>query len=265
MVPGPGDQEFRELIAKAEGLLRRVHDKATEIVNNVNRILGMVPGFVGNGIRSGTERLLGLLNNIHRELDKYLGKPGWPPALLSAGNEWADRVGAPVSATAGAADPDLSPILDEWKGAAADAYKRILGPQQKAILAIKKEFSDVIHSALTATAAAIVLWWGSIVVALVALVGGLIAAVGSTATVFGAPAGPVIGVAACLAFLAALATGHATLLGVTAVQDGNLRDKLAEWGAFGGESWPISTASKLQDGTLRDPGVPDDTDWRLRP
>lgn len=271
MAPGPGEQEFRELIAKVEDLLKRVHDKSNEIVNNVNRILGQLPGIIGQGLSNSTQRLLELLNSIYHELNKYIGKPGWPPTLLSTGNDWADRVGAPVSAMAGAADADLSPILNEWKGDAAEAYKRILGPQHKAILAIKKDFTDVIHSALTATAAAIVVWWGSIVVALVALVGGMITAAGATGTLVGAPAGLVIGVAACLTFVAALAAGHGTLLGVTAVQDGNLRDKLAEWGAFGGQGqgqgqgWPISVANQLQDGTLRDPGVPDDTDWRLRP
>ncbi len=267
MAPGPGEQEFRELIQKFEDALRKVHEKANEIVNNVNRILSKVPGFVGDGIRKGTERFIALLNKIYEELDKYIGKPGWPPTLLSTGNAWADDVGTPVSSLAGAADPDKSAILDEWKGAAADAYKRILGPQYKAITAIKKDFTDAIHSALTATAAGIVVWWGSIVVAIAALVGGLIGAAASTASVFGAPAGPFIAVAACLAFLAALTAGSGALLGITAVQNGNLQDKLADWLAFEGRQWPVSAASKLEDGTLRDkaPATVDGTDWRLEP
>ncbi len=105
MAPGPGEQEFRELIQKFEDALRKVHEKANEIVNNVNRILSKVPGFVGDGIRKGTERFIALLNKIYEELDKYIGKPGWPPTLLSTGNAWADDVGTPVSSLAGAADP----------------------------------------------------------------------------------------------------------------------------------------------------------------
>ncbi|WP_326558274.1 hypothetical protein [Micromonospora sp. NBC_01796] len=267
MAPSPGEQEFRELIEEFETALKRVQQKTEEIVDNVNRVLSKVPGFVGDGIRESTERFVSLINKIYAELNRYMLKPGWPPTLLRVGNAWADDVGSPVSALAGAADPDKSAILDEWKGPAADAYKRMLGAQLKAITSIKKDFTDAIHGALTATAAAIVVWWGSILVAITALVGGLIGAAASTASVFGAPAGPFIAIAACLVFLTALTAGTGTLYGVTAVQEGNLRDRINEWLAFDGHRWPVSAADKISDGTLRDkaPAVADGTDWRLEP
>lgn len=267
MGSGPGEQEFRELLQRFEDALRKIEAKTNEIVTNVNRVLSQVPGFIGNGIRRGTEEFLALIGKLYAELDKYVLKPGWPPTLLSTGSAWADDVGSRVSALAGAADADSSAILDEWKGPAADSYKRILGPQHKAITAIKKDFTDAIHGALTATAAGIVVWWGSIVVAVAALVGGLIGAAASTATVFGAPAGPFIAVGACLACIAALAAGTGALIGVTGVQNGILQDKVADWLAFGGMQWPVSSSNKIEDGTLRDhaPAIIDGTDWRLEP
>lgn len=265
-MPGLGEAEFAELMGKIDELVRKVAAKANELVDKVNWILSKIPPIIGAGIRQTTERFVELMQQIFRELNKVINKPGWPPTLLSHGNSWADNVGKPVSMLAGHADPDQSPALAAWSGVAADAYKSILSPQQKAITAIKKDMTDAIHSALTALSAGIIVFWGSIVVAMATLTAGIITALGTTATVVGAPAGPVIAVGACVAFIAALAAGSGTLIGVAAVQNGNLKDKLADYLTFKDGRWPISTADRLSDGTLRDTGPtgPDDTDWHVK-
>jgi hypothetical protein len=265
-VSGVGEQEFSDLLQKIEHLIQKVSAKANEFVDRINKILARVPDIIGAGIRTGTERFIALMNKIFHELDKVVNKPGWPPTLLSHGSAWADRVGGPVTKLVGDADSDQSTVLEQWTGDAAEAYKRILPPQQKALISIKKDYTDAIHSAMTAMSAAIVAFWASVAVALVALVAGTIAALASTATIAGAPAAPFIAIGACLTFVGALAAGSATLFGVASVQNGNLRDKVNEYSASKTGHWPRSTADLLSDGTVRDtgPGGPDTTDWHVR-
>jgi hypothetical protein len=267
--PAVAESEYVEVLQRIQDLIQRIENRSHAFIDNVNKILAKVPAMIGDGLRKGTQKFVALMEKIFRELDKVVNKPGWPPTLLSHGNAWANQVGDPVSKLAGHAghaDHDQSTVLEQWKGDAAESYKSILGPQQKALTSIKKDLTDTIHSAMTAVTAAVIAFWASVATALAALIGGIIGAVASTATILGAPAGPFIAIAACAVFLAALAAGSGTLFAVASVQNGNLRDKLADYLAFKDGHWPRSTADRLSDATMRDsgPGGPDDSDWHVR-
>ncbi|WP_250002109.1 hypothetical protein [Actinoplanes sp. M2I2] len=102
---------------------------------------------------------------------------------------------------------------------------------------VKATLTDGVSSALSDVAEGIIVFWTGLIIALVALVGGIIGALAS-ATVVGLPAGPFIAAGAALTASAAMIAGGETLKSVCAAANSTLRQKIADNSGFHQGHWP---------------------------
>ncbi|MCU7723851.1 hypothetical protein ODJ79_09010 [Actinoplanes sp. KI2] len=91
---------------------------------------------------------------------------------------------------------------------------------------------------LNDVATGIIIFWTGLGTALVALVGGIIGALASSATIFGLPAAPFIAAGAALVASGAIITGCELLKARCASANTTLRQKLADNAAFHHGHWP---------------------------
>jgi hypothetical protein len=250
-----------QIIQKINDLLQKIEKTANEIVDGINGWLSKLPGFLTGGIRSATEKFVGLMNEMFSALAEIVTNMGSPATLWNRADAWSSQVGGPISGLSGNADPAQSPALQCWTGAAAEAYKETLGPQRKAIDAIKAIFTDPISSALSAVARAIWVFWGALIAGFAALVVALIGALASTATIVGLPAAPFIAAGGALIFIGAFFAAGEVLRSQCSDSNTTLVGKLNDNTAFRGGLWPVATAGALTDGSLTDG---DGTDWHMK-
>jgi hypothetical protein len=177
------------------------------------------------------------------QLGGMLTAAGDPEALRAAGAGWIDDVGAPVSRLVGAASDDVLETDDRWTGAAADAYRATLPAQQKALAAIVATCLEV-DATLGDLAAAITEFWIAIGTACLGLVLALAGALGTAATVVGAPAAAGIALAGVGALVAAGSSALSSLGDITTAATARgaaLDRRLADSSAFPLGAWPRST------------------------
>jgi hypothetical protein len=259
MAPVTFDDES-QIVQKINDLLKKIEKTANDIVDAINGWLNKLPDIFTRGIRAATEKFVDLMNRVFAAVAEIFTNLGSPATLWHTADAWSAQVGGPVSGLSGNADPAQSAALQRWTGTAADAYKETLGPQRKAIDAIKANMTDPISTALSAVARAIWVFFAALITGFVALVGALIAALGSTATIVGLPAAPFIAGAGALVFIAAFYTAGQILRSQCADSNTTLVAKLNDNTAFRDGKWPVATANALTDGSLTD----DDTDWHVK-
>lgn len=253
-----------QIIQKINDCLAKIESKADELVANVNGFLSnwAVPGFIKDKVRAATTWLIEQLRRAFDAVAEIVTHMGSPATLWATADAWSRQVGGPVSNVSGDADPAQSQALQDWTGQAATAYSTTLGPQRKAIDAVKSTFADPISSQLSAVARAIWVFWGAVVVALAALVACMIGAVASSATILGLPAAPFIAGAGALAFCAALLVGGENLRSQCSDSNTTLTQKLADDSALRGGVWPPAVAAaQLSDGSMSDGN---DSGWHVR-
>ncbi|MFI7577780.1 hypothetical protein [Micromonospora sp. NPDC049497] len=258
-----GIQEFQELVDRVERYMAQVEKNVQRLFDNCNRAVLLLPGFLAEEIPPRLERLRDLTRRLFMEMIKVTANPGWPPAILSASDDWTSRVGGPVSGLAARLTPDQMRSDNKWEGAAADAYAEML-PTQKAAVEGIKQMTDVLGSSLTKIGWGIIALWAGLAIATAAFVAELVAEVGAAATVVGAP--PAAGAAALstakvVALVGATITAFLTYVALTADSLSTMRQKLAGHEAYPGGAWPRSTTSDIEDGSLSDG---DGTDWRMK-
>jgi hypothetical protein len=251
-----------EMIHKINELIAKIEKKSNDLIAACNKAISKVPGFIGDKIRDGAELFISRMKQVWEDLTYIFGNMGSPNALSRCSDEWSAAVGGPMSGLAGFTDPAVIRADDSWTGAGFRAYKDILPQQGNALKALKTVIVDGISTAMSEVSKAIMIFWGAIVVGLGAFVGCLIGAIASTATILGAPAGPVIAAGGALVLIGAVFAGGYNLKGTCLDQNSKLIQKLNDNGALSSTgTWPTSTAN-FTDGTTRD-GTP--SGWNVSP
>lgn len=226
-------------------LVDRFYAKVKDLQNAINDILDWIPwgfGWVADKLKDGWNWLCEKIDSAFTALSFILSNLGSPDTLTQTADDWSSTVGADVSARVGLADLGNLAVDDSWSGSAAEQYKQKMPLQKLALQNIKTQFTDGISSALKDVASAIKVFWTVLVSGLVVLIGGIIAAIASTATILGAPAGPFIAAAAVGVFAAAAWGGTEILKSQCAGANTTLTQKLAENTAYPGGAWPKATA-----------------------
>lgn len=234
-----------DLIGEIVKLWERVQEKVEELRDAINRILDKIPGFLDwivDRLRDGWNSLCEKFSQVFEKVTYYLTLTGSPGALSSTGDSWSVNVGGPVSNEVTTVDAGLLLVDDAWVGDAASQYKQHIPLQKAALQAIKTSYTDAISSALDKVQLALFVWYGSIMVALGALIGSIIAAAIAAGTVAGAPGAPFIAIGGFVVFAAALTTGALILHSQSASANSALLAKLHEDTAFPGGAWPKGTA-----------------------
>jgi hypothetical protein len=256
------ESEFREKLATAEQLINDVNANIATLFNRGNRAMYLLPPGVSDALADALVNLRDLIARFFEEYAKVVYNPGWPFGLMSAAEDWTNKIGGPISGLSAKLSPDQLRIDNHWTGRAADAYAAVLPSQQKAIDAIKTT-ADAIDSNLTKTAYGIFALWAGVLLALVGFVAELMAEAAAVATVVGAPpaaAGAGLSTAKAIGLVVACVALFVTFVGTIVDSITTLNQTLHSDGAFPGGGWPRSTASDFNDGSLSDG---DTTDWRI--
>lgn len=213
------------------------------ICGAVEAVLDGLPDGLAAAARAEVADLRRSFTGVVAQLGGMLAAAGDPDALRAAGAAWIDDVGAPVSRLVGVATDNVLETDDHWTGAAADAYRATLPAQQTALAAIVATCHEV-DATLGDLAAAITDFWIAIGTACLGLVLALAGALGSAATVVGAPAAAGLALAGVGALIAAGSSALSSLstITTTATARGAALDRrLADSSAFPLGAWPRST------------------------
>jgi hypothetical protein len=257
------EDEFREKLAEVEGLMNEVSTHVSSLFHRCNRAMYFMPPGVSVGMSASLNKLNELIAKFFEEMTKILLNPGWPFGLLSAGDDWTDKVGGTLSELSGKLGPDQMKIDNYWTGRAADAYAAVIPAQQKTLDAIKT-ITDSIDSNLTKTALGVFALWAGIILAVVSYVAELVGEATAAATVVGAPgaaAGAGVSTVKVIALVAACVALFVTFVGTIIDAVTSLNQTLHNGGAFPGGTWPQATTREFNDGSLSDG---DTTDWRYK-
>lgn len=241
MAPSTVAAEESALIAKINEVLGRIEAKTTELQHSINSKLKWLPGALQDKVVAGWNKFTGFLSECWDAVVEICTNMGSPSALWSTADAWSNSVGGPVSGEVQSAEGGSLEVDDNWDGTAADRYRQNLPMQKTALERVKSTFSDGISSALSDVAKGIMAFWGGLVVALCALVAGIIGALASSATIFGLPAAPFIAAGAALAAVGAVFSGGLILKSVCSSANSTLRQKLNDNTGYRDGHWPPAT------------------------
>lgn len=233
------------LLSKIDSLVSRINSKTTQLQNTINNTLGSaslpIPQWIKDAVREGWNKFTRFLKSCWDDLAWFFGNMGSPSKLFSTADGWSDRIGGPVSGQVQKADAGSLTVDDNFDGSAATAYKQAVPQQKTALEKIKTTYTDGISAALSDVGKAIYVFWGALIVALAAFVAGMIAAISSSATIVGLPAGPFIAAGAVLVALGAFAAGSMNLKSAAAAANTSLRQKINDNSGFRDGHWPKAT------------------------
>ncbi|MEE6261791.1 hypothetical protein [Plantactinospora sonchi] len=238
-----GAAEEQALINKIHSTVARINTKTSELQNNINNKMGWLPGPLQDKVLEGWNKFTGFLRECWDALAEIFTNMGSPSTLWSTADSWSNNVGGPVSAQVQSAKVGTLATDDRWDGTAAERYRQNLPLQETALDKMKSVYSDGVSSALSDVAKGIIAFWGALIVALGALVAGIIGAVTSSATIFGLPAAPFIAAAAALVAVGAFYSGGLILKSVCSSANSTLRQKLNDNTGYREGHWPSATTA----------------------
>lgn len=241
MAPGTTAAEEAALIAKIDDVVGRIESKTTELQNSITSKLHGLPGSLQDKVISGWNDFTGFLKQCWDALVEIFTHMGSPSTLWNTADAWSDNVGGPVSGQVQSAEAGSLEVDDNWDGSAADRYRQNLPMQKAALEKMKSTFSDGISNALSDVATGIIAFWGGLIVALGALVVGIIGALASSATIFGLPAAPFIAAGAAVVAAGAFYSGGLILRSVCSGANSALRQKLNDNTGYRDGHWPPAT------------------------
>jgi hypothetical protein len=221
--------------------VRRIQDMVQTLANTINATLSglsFLLGWIADRVRDAWNWFMGKIGEFWDWLRNILGNMGDGDAVTRTADAWSNDIAAPVSKEVGLADLGVLLVDNNWTGKAADVYKGVVPPQKAALDAVKRNFADGVSLALSQLRTAITTFKGAMIVALAALVAGVIGAIGSADTIIGLPAAPVIAAGAVAVAAAAIYYGVTNLTSASASANTQLRQKLADSSAYPGGKWP---------------------------
>jgi hypothetical protein len=228
--------------AQISSLLTKLDGKTISLQNTVNDTLSdiswLIPDSWINWIKDRWNDFCDLMAKVWKQLAEIVENMGAPWDLSSTANAWSDKIGSPVSAKAQVATLGELAVDDNWEGDAAIQYRQKIPLQATALDKIRSTLSEGVNNALNVAQLGIWAFWIALVAGLLTLIGGLLGAAASSATILGLPPGVAIAIGAVLIFLGAIAGGIATLRAALANANSTLRRALSDNTGFEDTHWP---------------------------
>jgi hypothetical protein len=228
------------LVERIMSTMDRINGKTIELQNAINGKMHWLPGPVQDKVIAGWNTFTGFMKECWDALYEIVTHMGSPSTLFATADSWSQHVGGPVSGEVESGDASYLTVDDNWDGTAAKAYRETLPKQTAALKKIKAVFTDSISTALSDMAKAIYVYWGVLIGALLTLIGGIIGAIGSTATIFGMPAAPFIAGAAATVAVGAFFTGGLILKSVASGVNTTLQQKINDKADLHHGHWPVA-------------------------
>src|SRR6478735_6426969 len=225
-----------DLVQQINELIEKIKGKLDDLLGKVNDFLSWVPwglGWLADKIKDAWNWLCEKFQEFWDGVTKITTNMGDRDALSATATTWSTSVGGPVSAQKDAVD--ASAVLkadDTWQGDAAVAYAGKAKQHQTALEKVVTTYVTAMSSALDTVRAGLVKFYMGLITALGALVAGIIAALASSATIFGIAAG------AALIAVGAFFTGGELLKSDCTAANNSLTQKMNDNNGFPHESWP---------------------------
>jgi len=231
-----------DLVQQINELIEKIKGKLDDLLGKVNDFLSWVPwglGWLADKIKDAWNWLCEKFQEFWDGVTKITTNMGDRDALSATATTWSTSVGGPVSAQKDAVD--ASAVLradDTWQGDAAVAYAGKAKQHQTALEKVVTTYVTAMSSALDTVRAGLVKFYMGLITALGALVAGIIAALASSATIFGIPAGIIIAAGAALIAVGAFFTGGELLKSDCTAANNSLTQKMNDNNGFPHEAWP---------------------------
>lgn len=225
------------VIAEVYELLKEIEEKFEQLRSAINRTLARVPfwlDWIVDEVQRGWDEVCQKMSEFWALIQEFLAKAGDMGALERAALSWHTDVGGPASAQSQVADLGELLVDDHWSGAAADRYRDKVPGQQRAMEAIRNEFSNVVSGALDDMRSGISDFWWGIVGTLAGLVIAIAGGLTATGTIIGLPAVPVMIVLGAGVAIVSFLAGKAAL--ESAATSAN--NTLTQAASYGQTSWP---------------------------
>jgi hypothetical protein len=177
------------------------------------------------------------LGEFWDKVQEFVSNIGAPWDLDDAKDTWINA-GGPVAARASEADRSQSAVDTEWKGQAADRYALSLAAQNKALTAVQSKLTSVMGPALGKVSSALYIFYGAVIVAIVALVAGIVFATGEAVSILGLPAVPPTVITAIVVAIGAISAAILNLRGQASDANTEFLKVANETGDFGAQNWP---------------------------
>lgn len=231
-----------------------IERKIQEFFDKVNDVISWVPWPFDDliePIEQGMAQLREKMQEFWDRLTDFLTNRGDPDKLKQFADEWRESIGNRIGEIAG--DIKLTQMRSniEWEGRATEAYKTIVPPQSEGLEGIKS-LAIQINTSLKSLANGIEDFWTAILIAFGTFVVAIAAAIIGAVTVVGIPAAiaaVLVAVGACVALITtAIVSRDAVEDTIKAEQD-----TIAQGTQDIGTQWTKSKTS------MSDPG-----DWEAR-
>ncbi|MDR3202303.1 MAG: hypothetical protein LBT54_04125 [Bifidobacteriaceae bacterium] len=224
-------------IEKVKALVEKIQEKIKQLWEAIKSALSKIPGYLAwirDRVVDGWNYFTKKMNEAWVWLLDKLAYAGDPIALRKAALQWTTIVGSSAGKAADTLTAGQMAVDDEWEGDGADQYRQKLPDQRSALDSIKTDYAAMSSAGLDTAQHGITVFWGAVVVALAGLVGGIVGAAATSATIFGLPAAPFVAGAGVAVFLAAGVAGvHALTANMSSA-----RLKFESAASFGVSAWP---------------------------
>jgi hypothetical protein len=251
------DTAFDEALTRVSELLDKLNGAWNDIVDGVNHVLSILPGFLEGPVSSAFTKCSSKVAEVFDEIAKLFSERGSAPALRAAGESWNEQVGHRASTQAGLLTKEALETDNEWTGDAADRYNEAATAQGKALTQIKT-ITETLQTTLNEIASALNVFWIGIAVAFGTYVALMIGCIVGACTVVGTIPSLVAALGFSVAFLGAVTTLSNNFGNTLDEKKAKFEQQATMDGQFANGNWPSAVADKMSDASVRDG---DKSDW----
>jgi uncharacterized protein YukE len=251
------DTAFEEALTKVGELVEKLRGAWNDIVNGVNHVLGLLPGFLEGPVKSAFEKCSAKVSEVFDEITKVFTERGSASALRTAADSWNEQIGHRASTQAGLLVKEQLDTDNEWTGDAADRYGEAVTSQNKALTQIKT-ITETLQTTLNEIASALKVFWVGIAIAFGTYVALMIGCIIGACTVVATVPSLLAALGFSVAFLASVATLSNNFANTLEEKKAKLDQQSTMDGQFANGSWPSAVADKMSDASVKDG---DKSDW----
>jgi uncharacterized membrane protein required for colicin V production len=251
------DTAFDEALTRVSELLKKLQGAWNDIVDGVNHVLGILPGFLEGPIHSAFNKCSSKVTEVFDEITKLFSERGSASALRTAGESWNEQVGHRASTQAGLLAKEALETDNEWTGDAADRYGEAVTAQGKALAQIKT-ITDALQTTLNEIASALTVFWVGIAIAFGTYVALMIGCIVGACTVVGTIPSLLAALGFSVTFLGAVATLSNNFANTLDEKKAKFEQQSTMDGQFANGNWSPAVADTMSDASAKDG---DKSDW----
>lgn len=251
------DTAFNEMLTRVSELLEKLKGVWDDIVNGVNHVLSILPGFLEGPIKSAFETCSSKVIEVFTEITKLFSERGSADALRTAGESWNEHVGHRASTQAGLLAKEALEGNKEWTGDAADRYADAITAQGRALTQIKT-ITDSLQTTLNEIASALKNFWTGIALYFSGYVVLMIGCAAGAGSVIGTIPSLIAALGISVEFLYKITTLSNDFANKLDDNKAKIEQQSTMDGQFANGNWPSAVTEKMSDASVRDG---DKSDW----